>query len=142
LSYIHKSICEFFIAQSVIEETLQSKLQILEIKTTKLSLGFLAFDLDILCTLAEHLSELKLDQQYLFYCETWYKSLLLTREIKQKNITDEKEILKLERMGSNCMNLLTVLPYINLTDRDFSDCVMPHAYLYKRDITGSKNLRD
>ncbi len=142
MSYIHKSICEFFIAQSVIEETLQSKLQILEIKTTKLSLGFLAFDLDILCTLAEHLSELKLDQQYLFYCETWYKSLLLTREIKQKNITDEKEILKLERMGSNCMNLLTVLPYINLTDRDFSDCVMPHAYLYKRDITGSKNLRD
>ena len=29
LSYIHKSVYEFFIAQSVIEETLQSKLQIL-----------------------------------------------------------------------------------------------------------------
>ncbi len=82
LSYIHKSVYEFFIAQSIIEETLQSKLQILEIKTTKLSIGFLAFDLDILCMLAEHLSELKLDEQYLFYCETWYKSLLLTREIK------------------------------------------------------------
>ncbi len=83
LSYIHKSVYEFFVAQSVIEETLkQSKLQILEIKTTKLSIGFLAFDLDILCTLAEHLSELKLDEQYLFYCETWYKSLLLTREIE------------------------------------------------------------
>ncbi len=95
LIYIHKSFYQFFVAQSVIEDTLQSKLQILEIKTTKLSLGYLAFDLDILCMLAEHLSELKLDEQYLFYCETWYKSLLLTREIKYKNITDEKEILKL-----------------------------------------------
>jgi hypothetical protein len=82
LSYIHKSVYEFLIAQSVIEETLKSKLQILETKTTKLSLGFLAFDLDILCTLAEYLNELKLDEQYLFYCETWYKSLLLSREIK------------------------------------------------------------
>jgi hypothetical protein len=82
LSYIHKSVYEFFIAQSVIEETLQSKLQIIEIKTTKLGLGFLAFDLDILCMLAEYLSELKLDEQYLFYCETWYKSLLLTRNIR------------------------------------------------------------
>jgi hypothetical protein len=51
------------------------------------------------------------------------------------------EILKLERMGSNCMNLLAALPWIDLTDRDFSECVMPHAYLYKRDLTGSKNLR-
>jgi hypothetical protein len=74
LSYLHKSVYEFFVAQSVIEETLQqSKLQILETKMTKLSIGFLAFDLDILCTLAEYLSELKLDEQYLFYCETWYK---------------------------------------------------------------------
>jgi hypothetical protein len=60
--------------------------------------------------LLEYLSELKLDEQYLFYCETWYKSLLLTREIKYKNIRDHKEILKLERMGSNCMNLLAALP--------------------------------
>ncbi len=141
LIYIHKSVYEFFVAQSVIEETLQSKFQALEIKTTKLGLGFLAFNLDILCMLAEHLSELKLDKQYLFYCETWYKSLLLTREIKKKNITDEKEILKLERMGSNCMNLIAALPWIDLADRDFSDCVMPHAYLYRRDLTGSKNLR-
>jgi hypothetical protein len=82
LSYIHKSFYEFFVAQSIIEETLQSKSQILKIKTTKLNIGFLAFDLDILCMLAEYLSELKLDEQYLFYCETWYKSLLLTRKIK------------------------------------------------------------
>ncbi len=95
MSYIHKSVYEFFVAQSVIEETLQPKLQILEIKSTKLGIGFLAFDLDILCMLAEYLSELKLDEQYLFYCETWYRSLLLTREIKKKNIKDEKEILKL-----------------------------------------------
>ncbi len=44
-------------------------------------------------------------------------------------------------MGSNCMNLLAALPWIDLTDRDFFDCAMPHAYLYKRDLTGSNNLR-
>jgi hypothetical protein len=38
------------------------------------------------------------------------------------------------------MNLIAALPWIDLTDRDFSDCVMPHAYLYRRDLTGSKNL--
>jgi hypothetical protein len=50
-------------------------------------------------------------------------------------------MLKLERMGSNCMNLLAALPWIDLTDRDFSECAMPYAYLYRRDLTGSKNLR-
>ncbi len=48
--------------------------------------------------------------------------------------------MKLEREGSNCMNLIAALPQIDLTDRDFSDCAMPHAYLYRRDLTGSKNL--
>ncbi len=39
------------------------------------------------------------------------------------------------------MNLLAALPWIDLTDRDFSECAMPYAYLYRRDLTGSKNLR-
>jgi hypothetical protein len=39
------------------------------------------------------------------------------------------------------MSLLAALPRIDLTDRDFSECAMPHAYLYRRDLTGSKNLR-
>ncbi len=39
------------------------------------------------------------------------------------------------------MNLIAALPRIDLTDRDFSDCVMPYAYLYKRDLTGSKKFR-
>jgi hypothetical protein len=43
-------------------------------------------------------------------------------------------------MGSNCINLIAALPRIDLKDRDFSDCVMPHTYLYRRDLTGSKNL--
>jgi hypothetical protein len=38
------------------------------------------------------------------------------------------------------MNLLAALPKIDLTERDFSECAMPHAYLYRRDLTGSKNL--
>jgi hypothetical protein len=44
-------------------------------------------------------------------------------------------------MGSNCINLIAALPWIDLTDRDFSECAMPYAYLYKRDLKGSKNLR-
>jgi hypothetical protein len=40
------------------------------------------------------------------------------------------------------MNLIAALPWIDLTDRDFSECAMPYAYLYRRDLTGSKNLRD
>ncbi len=47
----------------------------------------------------------------------------------------------MERIGSNCMNLIAALPCIDLTDRDFSECAMPYAYLYKRDLTASKNLR-
>jgi hypothetical protein len=39
------------------------------------------------------------------------------------------------------MNLIAALPWIDLTYRDFSDCAMPHAYLYKRDLTGSNNFR-
>jgi hypothetical protein len=39
------------------------------------------------------------------------------------------------------MNLIAALPRIDLTDRDFSDCAMPHVYLYKRDLTGSKNSK-
>jgi hypothetical protein len=44
-------------------------------------------------------------------------------------------------MGSNCINLMATLPRIDLTDQDFSDCAMPYAYLYKRDLTGSNNFR-
>jgi hypothetical protein len=38
------------------------------------------------------------------------------------------------------MNLIAALPRIDLTDRDFSECAMPHAYLCKRDLTGSNNF--
>jgi hypothetical protein len=65
---------------------------------------------------------------------------LLTRNIRQNNLQDEEIILKLERMGSNCMNIMAALPWIDLTERDFSDCAMPYAYLYKRELTESKNL--
>jgi uncharacterized protein YjbI with pentapeptide repeats len=44
-------------------------------------------------------------------------------------------------MGSNCINLLAALSRIDLTDRDFSECFMPYAYLYKRDLTGSKDFK-
>jgi hypothetical protein len=101
----------------------------------------LAFDLDILTTIGEHVSELSLQGQYLFYFETWYKSLLLTRKIKEEN-SRSGTVIKLERLGRNCLNLLSALCWCDLTHRDFSECAMPHAYLYKRDLTGSKKLEE
>ncbi len=37
LTYIHKSVYEFFIAQSVIEETLATKLEVLDVGKSKLT---------------------------------------------------------------------------------------------------------
>jgi hypothetical protein len=37
LSYIHKSVYEFYIAQSVIEETLAAKLETIDLALTKLN---------------------------------------------------------------------------------------------------------
>jgi uncharacterized protein YjbI with pentapeptide repeats len=45
-------------------------------------------------------------------------------------------IKKLERIGSNCLNLLSGPARCNLTNRDFSGCAIPYAYLYKRDFQG------
>ncbi len=74
----------------------------------------------------------------MFY-ETWYKSVLLTRKIKIENITDEERVLRLQRLGSNCINLLAGPARCDLKNRDFSDCAIPYAYFYKRDLSGSKN---
>ncbi len=45
-------------------------------------------------------------------------------------------IKKLERIGSNCLNLLSGTATCNLTNRDFSGCAIPYAYLCKRDFQG------
>jgi uncharacterized protein YjbI with pentapeptide repeats len=79
---------------------------------------------------------LPLDLQYKLYFETWYKSVLLTRKVK--NISDIEEIRKLEIIGSNCVNLLAAPVQCDLTNRDFSDCSIPNAYFYKRDLSGCK----
>ncbi len=34
------------------------------------------------------------------------------------------------------MNLLARVPQCDLKRRDFSNCVIPKVYLYKRDLTG------
>jgi hypothetical protein len=36
------------------------------------------------------------------------------------------------------MNFLAGPCRCDLTERDFSDCAIPHSYLYKRDLSGSK----
>ncbi len=60
-----------------------------------LSIGFLAFDLDILRMVAEQVMELPVQQQYLNFFETWYRSVLLTRKINQDKIEDDERVLRL-----------------------------------------------
>ncbi len=50
-------------------------------------------------------------------------------------------IAKLERIGSNCVNLLAGPPRCDLTYRDFSECAIPNAYFYKRDLSGCNFTR-
>jgi hypothetical protein len=74
--------------------------------TTLLGTAFLRFDLDILSLVSEHVMELPLTLQYSLFFETWYKSVLLTRKIKSEKIRDQERINRLEKIGSNCVNLL------------------------------------
>ncbi len=103
-----------------------------------LSTAFLKFDLDILTFISEHVMEMPLNFQYLLFFETWYRSVLLTRKIKTENITDQDTINRLQKIGRNCVNLLAGPIRCDLTYRDFSDCAIPFAYFYKRDLSGCK----
>jgi hypothetical protein len=94
-SFIHKSIYEFFIAQSIIQETLKAKLQAIDENKTMLGTAFLSNDLDVLSFVSEHVIEIPVSLQYLLYYETWYKSVLLSRKIKTENIKDQQRIDKL-----------------------------------------------
>jgi uncharacterized protein YjbI with pentapeptide repeats len=69
------------------------------------------------------------------FFETWYRSILLTRKIKTDAMIDQLSILKLEKIGSNCLNLLSGPARCDLKNRDFSSCAIPNAYLYKRDLS-------
>ncbi len=61
----------------------------------------------------------------------------MTRKIWTDIISDELAREKLEKIGSNCLNLLSGSARCDLTNRDFSDCSIPYAFLYKRDLSGS-----
>jgi hypothetical protein len=107
-----------------------------------LNTAFLRFDLDILSMVSEYVMELPLTLQYSLFFETWYKSVLLTRKIKSEKIRDLERIKKLEKIGSNCVNLLAGPYRCDLTERDFSDCAIPYAYFYKRDLSGCNFFMD
>ncbi len=62
--------------------------------------------------------------------------MILTKKINTDKINDKIIINKLEKIGSNCINLLVRPVTSDLKNRDFSNCAIPHAYLYKRDLTG------
>jgi uncharacterized protein YjbI with pentapeptide repeats len=70
------------------------------------------------------------------FFETWYRSVLLTRKIKTDAMINQFAVSKLEKIGSNCLNLLAGPARCGLTNRDFSNCAIPNAYLYKRDLSG------
>lgn len=104
-----------------------------------MGLGFLSDDLDILAIIVEQVKNTNIELQYVLYFETWYRSLLLTRKLKKEpKIVSEQEEQKLERIGSNCMSLLAAPHTCDLTNRDFSGCSMPNAYIYGRDLSGGK----
>ncbi len=48
---------------------------------------------------------------------------------------DQLAISKLEKIGSNCLSLLSGPARCDMTNRDFSSCAIPYAYLYKRDLS-------
>ncbi len=80
--------------------------------------------------------EIPVSLQYLLYYETWYRSVLITKKIKTDHIEDQERLNKLYKIGSNCVNLLAGPYRSDLTNLDFSDCAIPNAYFYKRDLTG------
>ncbi len=59
--FIDKSIKEFYIAQSIIEETLNAKCQSIDENRTMLSTAYLRFDLDILSLVTEHVMDIPLN---------------------------------------------------------------------------------
>ncbi len=61
--------------------------------------------------------------------------MLLTRKIKTDAMINQLAVSKLEKIGSNCLNLLSGPTRCDLTNRDFSSCAIPNAYLYKRDLS-------
>jgi WD40 repeat protein len=69
------------------------------------------------------------------FFETWYRSILITRKIKTDTMIDQTATSKLEKIGSNCLNLLSGPARCDLTNRDFSRCAISNAYLYKRDLS-------
>ncbi len=60
----------------------------------------------------------------------------MTRKIRANRITDKILVNKLEKIGSNCLNLLLGPAKCDLKERDFSYCAIPYSYLYKRDLSG------
>ncbi len=62
--YIDKSIKEFYIAQSIIEETSNAKSQAIEENKTLLSTTYLRFDLDIITLVTEHVMDIPVNKQY------------------------------------------------------------------------------
>lgn len=64
--------------------------------------------------------------------------MLLTRKIGKSNELIDINDDRLEKIGSNCVNLLAGPVTSNLTYKDFSNCVISNAYFHKRDLTGCK----
>ncbi len=61
--------------------------------------------------------------------------MILTRKIKTDASINQLTKSKLEKIGINCLNLLSFPTRCDLTNRDFSRCAIPNAYLYKRDLS-------
>ncbi len=67
---------------------MNAKQQAIDKNKTLIKTAFLVLDLDILNLVAEHVMAMPLEQQYSLFFETWYKSVLLTRNVKNIPISE------------------------------------------------------
>ncbi len=83
-NYLHKSFYEYYIVHSIIEETLNCQFSALDEYETIIGTAFVIFDMDILSLITEHIVEIPVEMQYSLFFEIWYRSVLLTRRIKNE----------------------------------------------------------
>ena len=125
-SYIHKSIYEFYVQQSFMQEVNgcnnKQQAQIIDIDRTNLGTAYLSNDLDILRSIGKDLQhvENRVKEETIFPC--MHNSILLSR-------TDKSE--KTKTMSSNMITVLNCCDHFQFYKVDFKDCEFPRAILSK-----------
>jgi len=119
-TYIHKSVYEFYVQQSFMNEIKRSRGQCLESADSNIGRALLLNDKDIfrsICKDIQHVPN-KIKEFVLFPC--MYNSILRTRVDKSENAI---------QMASNFMSVLNCCNQFDFYKRDFSDCELREVNL-------------